>query len=150
MRAPTLKPSALAKLDLLAAAKEANLLEVLARHNKTLQNYAGQSDILANYQNRLTASWRSGAVISAGDAARAAKFAAQAETARQHLAHSIKTEQDKQFECITALAALRIRRKTLQERLNAAKKKEADQAFDRAERNIPALRGHATSGNMVS
>lgn len=150
MKPATLKPSALIKLDLLAAAKEANLLEALARHNKTLQHYESQRDILTNYQDRLTASWRNGRPIPAGDAIRAAKFAAQAEAARQHLAHNIKTEQDKQLECTTALAALRIRRKTLQERLQAAQKKETAQAFERAERNIPALRGLTASGNMVS
>lgn len=135
-----MKPEALAKLDLLAAAKEATLQEDLERHNKALQHYEAQRTVLASYQTRLSAGWRNGAMVPAGDAARAAKFAAQAEVARQHLAGSIKVEQDKQTECTIALAALRKRRETLQERLKTARRTTIEQAQSREERNRPIFR----------
>lgn len=144
-----MKPQSLAKLDLLAAAQEATLLETLDRHTKALQRFEAQRAVLVDYQARLTAGWRSGAMVTAGDAARAANFAAQAEVANQHLAQSIKTEQDKQTECAVALATLRARRETLQERLKTARQAAANQAQDRAERNRPVLRPHTQQDDLL-
>lgn len=144
-----MKPQSLTKLDLLAAAQEATLLETLGHHTKALQRYETQRTVLAEYQARLTAGWRNGAVVTAGDAARAAKFVAQAEVANEHLAQSIKTEQDKQTECAVALATLRARRETLQERLKDARRAAANQAEDRAERNRPVLRQHTQPDDLL-
>lgn len=135
-----MRPEALAKLDLLAAAKEATLQETLERHTKALQHYEAQRTVLMGYQARLTAGWRNGAMVPAGDAARATKFVAQAEVARQHLAQSIKAEQDKQTECTIALASLRKRRETLQERLKVARRVTLEQAQTREERSRPVFR----------
>lgn len=144
-----MKPQSLSKLDLLAAAQETTTLETLDRHNKTLLRYEEQRTMLAKYQERLTASWRSGEVVRAGDAIRAAQFAAQAEAANEHLAQSIKTEQDKRTECTVALARLRKRRETLQDRLKAAKQAEVNKAEERAERDRPLFNLPTTPHNTL-
>ena len=140
-----MKPQTLAKLDLLATAKEAVLLEALDRHDKALQHYESQRTVLALYQARLTAGWCGGNTVTAGEAARAARFATQAEAARQHLAHSMQTEQDKQAECAVALASLRTHRETLHERLKLAQRAVANQIQDRMERYNPIFQKPMTT-----
>lgn len=144
-----MKPQTLAKLDLLATAKEATLLETLARHNQTLRQYEAQRAVLDAYQARLMAGWQGGATVTAGGATRAAKFASQAQAARVHLAQAIKTEQDKQAECAVALATLRTHRETLQERLKIAQRVATRQIQDRAERNNPALHKPALADHTL-
>ena len=144
-----MKLQALAKLDLLTAAREASLLETLDRHSKTLLHYEAQRTVLTAYQERLSASWRGGAVVTAGDATRAAKFVAQAEEARRHLAQSIKTEQDKRNECALSLATLRTRRETLQERLKTARQVAANVAQDREDRNRPIFSAPITPDDSL-
>ncbi|MBU6398038.1 MAG: hypothetical protein KJS74_07640 [Rhodospirillales bacterium] len=134
-----MKPQALAKLDLLAAAKEAALLDSLNRHNAALQRYAAQREVLAAYQTRLGHLWRGGGVVCAGDAKRAGQFSAQAEAAAQQLAETIATEQAQLSGCATALAELRARRRLLQERLDSAMRLEHTIAQNRATQDLPNL-----------
>lgn len=121
------------KLDLLAAAQENKLLESLVQHHKALQRCIEQQTLLNAYQERLTASWRNGTMVCAGDALRASKFVAQADAAYQHLIDSIKAEQEKKTTCEVSLAALRIRRKTLQQRLIVAKQDEENKVLKKVE-----------------
>lgn len=144
-----MKPQTLSKLDLLATAKEAALLEALERHNKTLQHYESQRTVLALYQERLTAGWHGGNTVPAGEAARAARFAAQAEAARKHLAQSMQTEQDQKAECTVALASLRTYRETLHERLKLAQRSAANQIQDRIERYAPNLHKLAATDDIL-
>lgn len=126
---------ALIKLEMLVANKEATLVETLERHDKALRHYDTQRTILANYQARMASAWQNGTVVLAGDAGRAATFSAQAEDARQHLAHAITTQKDKRSACATELSTLHIHHKALQERLQAARQEAFNQAEDRAERS---------------
>ena len=135
-----MNPQAMAKLDLLAAAREAALLEALARHLQALQKYQAQQEVLAAYQQRLAAGWRNGAVVRAADASRAGQFSSQAEAAGAQLAQALETERTKMAECSAALAQLRARRRSLQERLASARHLEITQAQERAAQNQPALR----------
>ena len=132
-----MKPQALAKLDLLAAAKEAALLDALSRHNATLRRYESQCEVLTAYQQRLGSMWRDGAVVSAGDAKRAGQFSDQAEGAAYQLAQAIRVEQAKLDECASALAELRTRRRTLQERRSNALRLEQTIAQERAAQSLP-------------
>jgi hypothetical protein len=132
-------PQALAKLDLLAAAKEAALLEALDRHGKALQRYEAQREVLAAYRDRLAAGWRNGAVVRAGDAKRAGQFSTQAEAAALQLMQAMDTERAKFAECAAAMAELRARRRRLRERLEDALRLEETKAQERAAQNRPNL-----------
>ena len=132
-----MKPQSLAKLDLLAAAKEAALLERLGRHSDALRRYEAQREVLAAYQDRLADGWRNGAVVRAGDAQRAGQFSTQAQAATLQLAQAMEAERAKLSECAAALAQLRTRRRMLQERLAGALRLEAAKAQERAARNRP-------------
>ncbi len=135
-----MNPQALAKLDLLAAAKEAALLEALARHSQALQRYEAQREVLAAYQARLGDLWRNGAVVRAGDAKRAGQFNHQADTANAQLTQAMAAERAKLAECTAALAQLRARRRSLQERRAGALRLEESKALERAAQNRPAPR----------
>lgn len=144
-----MKLQALVKLEKLVANKEATLLEVLEHHDKALHHFDRQRRVLADYQERMAATWQNGNVISAGDALRAAKFAAQAEDARQHLSQSIATEQEKRTSCASELAVLRLQQETLQDRLKASRQAEANAAQQRAERNHPPARKANKTGDSL-
>lgn len=130
-----MKPQALAKLELLAASKEASLLDALSRHTLNLQRYAAQRDVLAGYQTRLAAGWQTGDVVQAAEAQRAGHFTTQAQNASGQLAETIAVEEAKRNACAAALAELRAHRQALQERLKASLRQEAIEAQSRAERN---------------
>lgn len=134
-----MKLQSLVKLDLLAAAQERKLIETLTQHHKALQRYLEQKALLTAYQERLKASWRSGAMICAGDAIRASKFVAHADAAYQHLIDTTKIEQDKKLTCEVSLATLRIRRKKLHQRLSAAKDAEENEMLKRVEKAFPYI-----------
>ena len=144
-----MKLQALVKLEKLVANKEATLLETLEHHDKALRHFDRQRRVLADYQERMAATWQNGAVIPAGDALRAAKFAAQAEDARQHLTQSIATEQEKRTLCASELAMLRMRQETLKDRLKASRQAEANAAQQRAERNYPPTRKPDQTGDSL-
>ena len=134
-----MKIQSLIKLDLLAAVQERKLLEMLSQHQKSLHRYVEQKVLLTAYQERLTASWRSGAMVRAGDARCAAKFVAHADTAYQHLLDTIKTEQDNKITCEVSLAALRTRRKKLHQRLSRARRAEEEQRLEKVEQAFPFI-----------
>ena len=135
-----MNPGALAKLDLLAAAKEAALLDRLSRHHEALQRYEAQHGILSGYQQRLADLWRGGALVRAGDAKRAGQFSIQADEAAAQLIQSLEAERAKLAECAAALAEIRARRRNLQDRLLAAQRLETTKAQERAAQNRPAPR----------
>ncbi len=134
-----MKPQAFAKLDLLAAAKEARLLEQLSGHNAALRHYEAQREVLTSYQERLGNLWRDGAVVRAGDAKRAGQFSTQAEAVIRQLTETIATEQTQLSGCAAALAELRARRRILQDRLASARRLEQITAQNRAAQDLPYL-----------
>lgn len=134
-----MKLATLLKLDLMAAAEEAKLLEQLGRHTTALQTYKAQSAILENYKARLAAGWQSGKPVRAGEALRAGQFSQQAEHARAQLAHSIASEEAQRHNQSNALTTLRARREKLQARIKSARQADATQKDNRAERHRPAV-----------
>ncbi len=115
------------------------MLERLGRHSDALRRYEAQREVLTSYQERLAAGWRNGAVVRAGDAKRAGQFSTQAEAATLQLAQAIEAERAKLTECTAALAQLRARRRTLQDRLAGALRLEETKALERAAQNRPTM-----------
>jgi ribosome-binding ATPase YchF (GTP1/OBG family) len=62
------------RLDLMAEIGEAKWLQEIVRHSKALDQVAKQRRLLAAYRDKLRESWRSGSVLEAGAAKRAADF----------------------------------------------------------------------------
>ena len=145
-----MKLSNLLKLDLMAAAEEAKLLEELGRQTIALRTYEEQTAVLANYKARLTSGWQSGKVVQAAQALRAEQFSQQAQEASQSLSQSIATTQAKRGALTHALTSLRIRRDKLQARLKIVRQHEAAQAQDRTERNRPALSAQQNTYTVLS
>jgi hypothetical protein len=73
------------RLDLLAEIGEAKWLQEIVRHTKTLDHAAKQRRLLAAYRDKLRESWRSGAVLEAGAARRAADFVGASARAEQQI-----------------------------------------------------------------
>lgn len=116
-----MKIQSLIKLDLLAVIEEQKILEMLMNHEKTLQRYIDQKNILVAYQERLNESWRNGNTVNAGDARRTMKFVAQASNAYKSLIESIEIEEKNKIKCEHSLAAMRLQKKALLKKINAEK-----------------------------
>jgi hypothetical protein len=73
------------RLDLLAEIGEAKWLQEIARHTKTLEHVTKQRQLLSAYREKLRQSWRSGSVLEAGAAKRAANFVGASTKAEQQI-----------------------------------------------------------------
>jgi hypothetical protein len=73
------------RLDLLAEIGEAKWLQEIVRHMKTLDQVSNQRRLLAAYREKLRESWRSGSVLEAGAAKRAADFVGASAKAEQQI-----------------------------------------------------------------
>jgi hypothetical protein len=130
-----MKPRTLALLALLAADREALHVESIRRAQAALRQSATHRGLLAEYRDRLGASWQSGAVVSAGQARRAGQFVqasfgaeAQVEAAQRQAGQQLATAQD-------GLAQVQARRRALREAIEAqrnAAERDAEQAAERA------------------
>lgn len=145
-----MKLATLLKLDVLAAAEEAKLLEQLGRHTLALQTYLAQSALLENYKARLAAGWQSGVPVRASEAVRAEQFSQQAEHARMELAHAIALEDAQRDAQSDALTALRTRREKLQERIKTTRQADVNRKDNRAERHRPAFMASAHANASLS
>ena len=139
-----MKPKTLARLDLLAAAQEAQAQEALRRTTATLRQTEAQQEVLGTYRSRLAASWQGGAEVDAATAQRAARFGAGALTAAKQLAET-QAQAARRLEGVTAeLADLRARRRKLAERLTATNAAARAQVQGKLEQdltnNFPATR----------
>jgi hypothetical protein len=76
-----MKARLIARLDLLAELGEAKWLQEIARHSRALEQAARQRRLLLAYREKLRQSWRSGGLVEAGAAKRAADFIAASQTA---------------------------------------------------------------------
>lgn len=112
-----MKAATLARLDLLAAEREAKLLETIRRQNAALQQAAYQRGMLASYRDRLAASWQGGAVVSAAQACRAGQFVAGALGAETQIVDTEVRAKDQLEVAIADLARLKAHRRKLAERL---------------------------------
>lgn len=145
-----MKSSTLLKLDLMAAAEEARLLEELGRQSQALRTYEEQTEVLETYKARLAAGWQNGKIVQAAQARRAEQFSQQARDASQSLAQSIEAAHAKRSALTQALTSLRLRRDKLQARLKTAHQTEATTAQNRAERNRPALPAQPDAYTVLS
>lgn len=136
-------PQSLKRLDLLAAAKEAVLLEQIGKHSLAVQRHEEQLSMLEAYQTRLAAGWQSGSVVPAGEALRAGQFSAQAMAAMTQLEQVMQTDQGRLMEAALALARLRAHRRNLQKTLKRKLREEAERAEERARQNQPVPRRHS-------
>lgn len=116
-----MKIQSLLKLDLLAVIEEQKILEMLMNHEKTLQRYIDQKNILFAYQERLNESWRNGNTVNAGDARRTTKFVTQVSNAYKSLIDSIEIEQKNKIKCEHSLADIRLQKKALLKQINTEK-----------------------------
>ena len=80
-----MKKRMIERLDLLAEIGEAKWLQEIVRHTKTLDHVAKQRRLLAAYREKLRESWRSGSVLEAGAAKRAANFVSASARAEQQI-----------------------------------------------------------------
>jgi flagellar biosynthesis chaperone FliJ len=76
-----MKPRLIARLDLLAELGEAKWLQEIARATKALDQATRQRQLLLAYREKLRQSWRSGGMVEAGAAKRAADFVAASQKA---------------------------------------------------------------------
>jgi hypothetical protein len=81
-------PKLRARLDRLAALRQAEWLAALQRCEAACAQGAAQLGVLAAYRARLAGGWQSGAALPAGQALRAAQFAA----AGHHAADQLETD----------------------------------------------------------
>jgi len=132
-----MKASTLTKLDMLAAEREAVLLEAIRRHNAVLKQNEYQRGVLESYRTRLAASWQDGAVVSAGQARRAGQFAAGALGAEEQILAAEARAMGQLEATIADLAKLKAHRRKLAERLRDAARKAEALAETRAERDRP-------------
>ena len=132
MKAATLK-----RLDLLAASREAALLETIQRHNAALKQNEYQRGMLEAYRSRLAASWQGGSVVSAAQARRAGQFSAGALGAEAQIAEHAALASGQVEAAIADLARLKAHRRKLAQRLREAARREEAQAEVKVERAQP-------------
>jgi len=133
-----MKPVTLTRLDLLAAQREAMLLEAISRHNAALQQAAYQRGMLDAYRGRLAASWQGGGVVSAEQARRAGYFTAGALGAEAQIAEAEARAREQMEATVADLARLRAHRRKLAERLRLAQRRAEAAAELKAARDIPS------------
>jgi len=132
-----LKAATLKRLDLLAASREAALLETIQRHNAALKQNEYQRGMLEAYRSRLAASWQGGSVVSAAQARRAGQFSAGALGAEAQIAEHAALASGQVEAAIADLARLKAHRCKLAQRLREAARREEAQAEVKVERAQP-------------
>jgi flagellar biosynthesis chaperone FliJ len=132
-----MKPSTLARLDMLAAEQETQLLDAIRRHNATLQQTVFQHGMLASYRDRLAGSWQSGAVVQAVQARRAGQFATASHGADAQIGQTAQRASEQLEAAITSLGHIQARRRALAEALRKLSLQAERAAEQRTERDIP-------------
>jgi hypothetical protein len=127
----------IARLDLLAAEREARLVDAIGRYGGTLQQSAQQAEMLDAYRTRLAASWQDGALLPAGQASRASQFAVGAEGAKAQIARAAAQTQTQLQAAADALAELTSHRRKLAEKLRDTARVNEVAAEQKAERAQP-------------
>jgi len=135
-----MRPRTMERLDLMAAESERRLLDEIRRHNATLEQIAEQRGVLAAYRERLLETWRSGVVVSAGQAQRAGRFVTASRTAESQVDLAEKQTRQQLDAALQNLAKAQAHRRGLNEmQCKVALEIERD-AERRLERTQPWLR----------
>jgi flagellar biosynthesis chaperone FliJ len=132
-----MKPSTLARLDMLAAEQETQLLDAIRRHNATLEQTVHQRGMLASYRERLAASWQSGAEVQAVQARRAMQFVNASQGADAQITQAAQRAGEQLEAAITSLGHIQARRRALAEALRKLALQAERAAEQRMERDIP-------------
>ena len=93
-----MKEPMIRRLDLLAEIGETKWLQEIVRHTRTLDHVAKQRLLLTAYREKLRESWRSGSVLEAGAAKRAADFVGASAKAEQQI-EQMERHAFQQLEC---------------------------------------------------
>jgi len=132
-----MKTRTMARLDLIAAETERRLLDEIRRHNATLVQIAQQRGVLAGYRERLSESWLSGDVVTAGQARRAGHFVAASRTADAQI-NLMEAQTREQLEvALQNLAKTQAHRRGLNEAQRKAALQEERAATQQQERALP-------------
>jgi len=132
-----MKPNTLARLDMLAAEQETQLLDAIRRHNATLEQALQQRDMLASYRERLSASWQNGAPVQAAQARRAMQFANASHGADAQIGQAAQRAREQLEAAITSLGQIQARRRALAEAMRKQALQDEREAEQRMERDIP-------------
>ncbi len=132
-----MKERMIERLDLLAEIGEAKWLQEIIRHTKTLDQVAQKRRLLAAYREKLRESWRSGAVLEAGAAKRAADFVGASARAEQQI-EKMERHAHQQLEIARqGFAQTKERRKGLESTKQEMTREEARTTAQRLERAQP-------------
>jgi flagellar biosynthesis chaperone FliJ len=129
------------RLDLLAEMGEAKWLQEIVRHTKTLDHVAKQRRLLAAYREKLRESWRSGAVLEAGAAKRAANFVTASARAEQQIEQSERQAHQQLELARQGWAQAQARRRGLEaakQAIDLAEERTTAQRLERAQPPTPA------------
>jgi hypothetical protein len=135
-----MKPRLLARLDLLTAEQETQLLETIRRQNAALKQTDQQRIVLASYRNRLAASWQDGAPVPAAQARRAGQFSAASHGAEAQIDHAAQLAAERLQTALADLAQVQARRRALGEASAKAARQAERAAEQRLERDMPVPR----------
>jgi hypothetical protein len=132
-----MKERMIERLDLLAELGEAKWLQEIVRNTKTLDQVAKKRQLLAAYREKLRESWRSGSVLEAGAAKRAADFVGASARAEQQI-EQMERQAIQQLEVARqGLALAQERRRGLEQAKQAVVGAEARTTAQRLERAQP-------------
>jgi flagellar biosynthesis chaperone FliJ len=132
-----MKPRTIARLDMLAAAREAQLQESVRRHAASMAQSQQQRQMLTTYRDRLAASWQDGAPIAAAEARRASQFAAGAQNAAAHIETTESKTAAQLNDATEELVKVKSHRRKLAGQLRDAARAAATEAEQKAERDRP-------------
>jgi hypothetical protein len=132
-----MKERMIERLEVLAEIGEAKWLQEIVRHTKTLDQVAKKRRLLAAYREKLRESWRSGSVLEAGAAKRAADFVGASARAEQQI-EQMERQATQQLELARqGFAQAQERRRGLEQAKQAAVETEARTTAQRLERAQP-------------
>ena len=132
-----MKPRTIARLDMLAAEREAQLQETVRRHAAAQAQSRQQRQMLEGYRDRLAASWQDGVAVPAAQARRASQFAAGAQNAAAQIETAELKTTTQLNEATAELVKVKSHRRKLAGQLRDAARAAATEAEQKAERDRP-------------
>jgi hypothetical protein len=132
-----MKSRTIARLDMLAAEREAQLQDALRRHAASMVQSQQQRQMLSTYRDRLAASWQGGEAVPAAQARRASQFASGAQTAALQIETTEATAAVQWQDTATELARLKSHRRKLAGQLRDSARAEETASEQKAERDRP-------------
>jgi hypothetical protein len=131
-----MKAKTLARLELLAAERELQSLEMVRRQNAALAQSEAQRGMLASYRDRLAASWQSGAVVAAGQARRAGQFSTASHGAEAQIGQAAQRATEQLESALDGLAQAQAKRRALREAMHDAARVQERKAEAAVERDL--------------